>query len=373
MAFRGFIKLAAIIGITVSAGTALAQSPECNRYRTELAALDRGGGASPAAARQRQELARMQDYSRSIGCNRGGLFSTPPEECPAIAQRIRNMSASLERLEGQGRGDVEARRQQLASAIAQNCSGGDNRNFFERLFGAPQQPQNLQADPNAPIAEDSGGAPRLGGSKTVCVRMCDGFDFPLATSGKTSADDMCQALCPATETRAFSMPATDDGLTRAISVTSRTPYTALAGAFKFQKSVDPASCYCKTEEQKWSDVLQRAEQLLDRHDTIVSPERAAEMSRAPALRNKQAAIAKQIEQAETAESQAAAKEGEAAPTAGRESAGIGPQSIESGRVVTRTEGVKIEGKASDGSKRQIRVITPSSLPTSALTDETNGQ
>lgn len=368
MDFRGFIKFVAIVGVVASAGTAFAQSADCNRYRAELAALDRGGGRSSAAARLEQELARMEGYYRSIGCDRRGfLFSSPPpEECPALAQRLRSMSANLDRLEAQGpsRGEIEARRQQLISAINQSCSGGDNRNFFERLFGG--SPQELPADPNAPISEEPS-TPRLGGSKTVCVRMCDGYYFPLSTAGRASPDEMCQALCPATETRAFSMPATDDGLTRAISVSSRTPYTSLAGAFRFQKSSDP-SCYCKTEEQKWADVLQRAEQLLDRHDTIVSAERAAEMSRAPAAKDKQAAIAKQIEQAETAESQAAAKEGEAVPTAGRESAGIGPQSIESGRVVGRNEGTKIEGKASDGSKRTIRVITPSSMP-SVLTDD----
>lgn len=355
MAFRGLLKIFAVLGFTASSVAALAQSPECNRYRAELAALERGGVSSPTALRLQQELSRMQDYYRTIGCERRGfLFSSPPEECPSIAQRIRNLSTNLEKLESQGSSqvNVEARRQQLIAAINQSCTAGDNRNFFERLFGA--QPQAV--DPNTPISEEPG-TPQLGGSKTVCVRTCDGYYFPLATAGSTSPDTMCQALCPGAETKAFSMPASDDGLTRAISVSTRTPYTSLPNAFRFQKNIS-TSCYCKTDEQKWSDVLQRAEQLLDQRDTIISAERAEELSRAPAMKNKQAALTKQMEQAE----QAAAREGQAAPTAGSESAGIGPQSIEASRVVGRNEGLKIEGRASDGSKRTIRVITPSSVP-----------
>lgn len=372
MTFRGLLSLIAAIGILASASNAFAQSSECNRYRAELSRLEQWGrgNASPAAGRLRQELARMQDYYRSIGCERRGFFfsSPPPEECPAIAQRIRNMAANLERLDADGpsRSELEARRQQLIQAINQSCSTGDNRNFFERLFGAPQQQQQMM-DPDGSIIEDD--TPRLGGRKTACVRMCDGYNFPLATSGNASADDMCQALCPGAETRAFSMPASDDGLLRAVTVSGSTPYTSIAGAFRFQKNIDP-SCYCKTDEQKWADVLKRAEQLLDRHDTIVTEERAAELSRAPAQKQKQAALAKKIEQAETEESQTAAKEGEAAPTAGRESAGIGPQSIESGRIVGRNEGTRYEGMASDGSKRTIRVIRPSSAP-SILTDDSD--
>ncbi|MEN3930482.1 DUF2865 domain-containing protein [Microvirga sp. W0021] len=366
MAFRAFLTSALVAGLFIISGSAFAQSPECNRFRAELDNLNRTGGASQAVLRQRQELERMRGYYTSIGCNRRGFFfsSPPPEECPAIAQRIRGMEASLGRLEP-SRAEVDARRQQLIAAINRSCSGGgDNRNFFDRLFGNDPGQQQMQ-DPNAPIAEDPS-TPRLGGSRVVCVRLCDGYNFPLSNSGRGSADEMCQALCPAADTRAFSMPASDDGLKFAASVSGHTPYTSLPNAFKFLQVRDP-SCNCKADNQKWSEVLQGAEQLLDRHDTIVSAERAAEMSRAPAMR-KQAAIAKKAEQAETAESQAAAKEGESAPTAGRESAGIGPQSIESGRVVGVNEGVKIEGKASDGSKRTIRVITPSSLPAN-LTDE----
>ncbi len=364
MAFRGFIKFLTVCGIVAASSATLAQTPDCNRYRSELAALDRNDTTSAATQRERTELARMQEYYRSIGCERRGfLFSSPPpDECPAIAQRMRNISASLDRMTSSN--DAAARRQQLIQAINQNCSGGDNRNFFERLFGV--QSNRPVADPNAPISEDPEN-PTLGGSRMVCVRLCDGYDFPLASAGKASPDEMCQALCPGAETRAFSMPNSDDGLLSAVAVSSRSPYSAVAGAFRFQKNVDPASCYCKGDQEKWADVLKRAEQLLDRHDTIVSPERAAEMSRAPAMRNKQAAIAKQTE----AETAAAAKEGEAAPTAGRESAGIGPQSIESGRIVTRTEGIKIESRASDGSKRTIRVITPSTT-SPVLTEEDGG-
>ena len=49
--FRSFIALAAFLA---AGQAALAQSPECQRCRAELAALDRSGGGAPVGAMQAQ-------------------------------------------------------------------------------------------------------------------------------------------------------------------------------------------------------------------------------------------------------------------------------------------------------------------------------
>ena len=63
-----------------------------------------------------------------------------------------------------------------------------------------------------------------------------------------------------------------------------------------------------------------------------------------------------------AEDAAEAEVGAAAPTASGESAGIGPKSIESSRVVTRSEGPKVQVAGPDGAKRSIRVVAPNIIP-----------
>jgi hypothetical protein len=97
----------------------------------------------------------------------------------------------------------------------------------------------------------------------------------------------------------------------------------------------------------------------------VTTQKSEEMSRpktapnAARERDKKAAEAKA---SDAAEAQAAAELGAAAPTAGRESSGIGPQSIESSRVVDRSEGPKRQMTTPDGTRRNVRIVAPNIIP-----------
>ncbi len=55
----------------------------------------------------------------------------------------------------------------------------------------------------------------------------------------------------------------------------------------------------------------------------------------------------------------------AIPTASRESAGIGPKSIESAKVVDQTEGPKREVTDDQGAKRTVRIVAPNIIPVPA--------
>ncbi|RDI60982.1 DUF2865 domain-containing protein [Microvirga subterranea] len=361
--FRTLIAAAAFL---VTGGVAVAQSPECQRFRAELAALDRGAGPQTAAMQtQRNELNRLLRYYRSIGCERGPLgflAGPPPAECPTIAGQIRQMEAGYARLAQQAAdsGEVEFRRRQLQAAVQQTCSTEQPRGFFESLFGPPRgQPQPSEIMPEGqPIIADE--QQSLGGGKLVCVKSCDGSFFPLSNSpgGRQGAEEMCQALCPGTETHAYAYPGGDNGLSRAVSVSSNQPYTSLANAFKFRKSFDE-SCACKRENESWAVVLRRAEGMLEQRkgDVIVTAEKSEELSRPKQAQAKKAADKKADE-----ETQQAAEVAASAPTASKESAGIGPQSIENATVVNQGEGAKQEVTARDGTKRTIRVIAPNVVP-----------
>jgi hypothetical protein len=360
-------SLVAVTAFLVAGEAALAQSPECQRFRAELASLERNRGGAPTGQMQAQraEISRLARYYSSIGCERGplGFLSGPaPAECPAIAQQIRQLEAGYARLAAQGvdPADVEFRRRQLQAAVQQTCSTDQPRGFFESLFGPPrsQQPQQQIMPEGQPIIADEG-QPSLGGGRLICVKTCDGSFFPLTTppGGGQSADEMCQALCPGTETTAFAYPGGDEGLNRAVGLSSDRPYTSLANAFKFRKSFDE-SCACKKQDESWAVVLRKAESMLEQRkgDMIVTAEKAEELSRPKAVQARKAAEKKADE-----EEKAAAEIAAAAPTASKESAGIGPQSIENTTVVGENEGAQREVETSTG-KKTVRVIAPDLIP-----------
>lgn len=346
---------------------AYAQSAYCQRYQAELAALDRSGGSAPTGQMQaqRMEINRLVGYYRNIGCERGplGFLSGPaPAECGSIAQQIRQLEAGYARLASQAvdQSQIDARRRQLQVAIQQTCSTDQPRGFFESLFGAPRQQQQQEIMPEGqPIIADDG-PPSMGGGRLICVKTCDGSFFPLTTppGGGQSANEMCQSLCPGTETLAFAYPGGDSGLNRAASLSSNQPYTSLANAFKFRKSFDE-SCACKKSDESWAVVLRKAESMLQQRkgDLIVTAEKAEELSRPKTQAARKAADKKADE-----ETKEAAEIAAAAPTASKESAGIGPQSIETETVVRQGEGSKQEVVAGNGQKKTVRVIAPNIIP-----------
>lgn len=358
--------LFAVTAFLAAGQAALAQSPECQRFRAELANLERNRGGAPTGQMQAQraEINRLARYYSSIGCERGplGFLAGPaPRECPAIAAQIRQLEAGYARLAQQAvdPADVDARRRQLQAAVQQTCSTEQPRGFFESLFGPPRGPQQQQIAPEGqPIIADEG-QPALGGGRLICVKTCDGSFFPLTTppGGQQSADEMCQALCPGTETTAFAYPGGDEGLTRAVSLSSNRAYTSLANAFKFRKTFDE-SCACKKPDESWAAVLRKAESMLTQRkgDVIVTAEKAEEMSRPKAAQARKAAD-KKADEEEKAQAESAAS----APTASKESSGIGPQSIETTRVVGEDEGNKQE-VVSGGQKKTVRVIAPNLIP-----------
>lgn len=398
-----------------------AQGAACDNYRGQLAALERtaaNGQSSQyaaAARRQESELARTLAYGRQLGCDRQrSIFfgSPPPAECEGINSRIVQMRGNLRELEAQAGGGqaYQQRRAQLISAIDQACRSGPTqvapRNLFEALFGVPRdavRPPSSLPELDGTLQADVEPGRRLGGSRAVCVRSCDGFFFPLASSpsGRDGADEMCQALCPGVETKAYFMSPSgniEDGVSA-----GGQPYTALANASKYQKSLDPA-CACKKSDQTWAQVLREAEAMLAsrKGDIMVNEAKAEELSRikvdtkttATAPNTPRARRAAELKAAElkAAEEKAAAEAsanaaraatpesmmidlrnpknrngvdpdiaeqaatGAAAPTAGQESAGIGPQAITGAATVGRSAGQTREVTTPDGERRVVRII-----------------
>ena len=107
--------------------------------------------------------------------------------------------------------------------------------------------------------------------RTVCVRTCDGYFFPISYStvpGKFPEDEkVCQRLCPASEAVLYSYRNPGEDVSQAVSSGGRT-YSELPNAFSYRKAFNPA-CSCKLTSQTWADALKQLDdQTVERGDIV---------------------------------------------------------------------------------------------------------
>jgi hypothetical protein len=150
----------------------------------------------------------------------------------------------------------------------------------------------------------------------------------------------------------------------AVARSTGQPYASLPNAGKYQRSFD-AACTCRAPGQSWAQALKEAEYLLDKRkgDVIVTEQRAAELSRPreakPDPRRRGAPPAPQPAAVEIPDEKPMPSEN--SPTAGTESAGVGPQSVGE-RVLDKGDGLKRETQSVTGERRTVRIVAPNLAP-----------
>jgi hypothetical protein len=278
------------------------RNPVCVRLESQLSMIDRGGQIDPqraeqirryedAAQRQQAELDRLSAQGRRMGCEGRGFFSLfggQPQQCGPINNQIQQMRANLDRvladlqrLQG-NTADREGERRGVLASLAQNdCGpqyrqfanrGGGGGGFFEQLFGGgtvitPAQP------PGAPTGGDT--------YRTVCVRTCDGYYFPISYSTTPASfpndEQVCQRMCPAAEVALYSHRNPGEDISQAISTGGRS-YTELPNAFAFRKAFN-AACSCRPPGQTWQQALKHLEDTtIEQGDIVVTEEQAKLLS-----------------------------------------------------------------------------------------------
>jgi Protein of unknown function (DUF2865) len=224
----------------------LAAAQSCFSMQTEMMQLRSRATRSSDTDRYEQAyreqadvIARTEARARNAGCFGTGFFlfrRTPDPSCNVLVPKLREMQANLARLDqmrrqGGGSPDIYRMRELEGMMASRGCDlprGGlytstPNDNWFER------QPY-------------SGGTYR-----TLCVRTCDGYYFPISfstTSDRFPEDQQtCEAMCPGTEALLFYHPNPGGGPENMISITGE-PYSALPTAFQYRKNLD-STCTCK--------------------------------------------------------------------------------------------------------------------------------
>ncbi len=289
-----------------SAAVALAQqppgqsnvnSPTCQRLVGQLSALDRGNEdptragqirqAEDAVNRQQFEVDKLVSRSRRIGCESSGIFSifsNPPRECGALSRRVDQQRNTLDRLQNQleqlngGTAQRAAQRQSLLISLADNGCGsqyrraanaGEQGGFFDRLFG------------NSTIVSPESNGPMGNTYRTVCVRLGDGYFFPISfetTSDHFREDEQtCQRMCPAAEVRLYTYHNPGEDVSQAVSLDGRF-YTELPSAFEYRKKLTGYSC--RRPGESWYEALvgNGPDRTAEPGDIIVTDKKAKQLS-----------------------------------------------------------------------------------------------
>ena len=274
-------------------------NPVCVRLEGQMATLNRGGG-DPARAeqikryedavgKQQVDLDRLLARAKQRGCENGffSLFTGQAPECQPLNAQIQQLRdnldrtmSDLERLKSGNNYDQDGQRRMLLSELAQNNCGPQYRaaaaaagpsGFLDALFGGAARIINPGGD----------GAPS-GTFRTVCVRTCDGYYFPISYSTVQSrfADDQrtCQRECPATEAQLYTYRNPGEDVGQAVSLAGQ-PYTALPTAFQYRKEFN-AACSCRKPGQSWADALKGADDAstLENGDIVVTDQNAKQLS-----------------------------------------------------------------------------------------------
>jgi hypothetical protein len=272
-------------------------TPACQRLEAQLASLDRGNSdparadrirrAEEAVNRQQFEVDRLIAQGRRSGCERSGffsIFSNPPPQCGPLNRQIGQQRTTLERMQNEleqlqgGTTERAAQRQSLLIALGDNGCGAQYRSaalqgqqggFFDRLFG----------NNNESLSQPG----QMGGTfRTICVRTCDGFYYPIsfATTPDHFRDDeqTCQRTCPAAEVSLYTYHNPGEEVSQAVSLNGRL-YTELPAAFQYRKSVNHA-CSCRRPGESWAEALKTVggDATVAPGDVIVTEENAKRLS-----------------------------------------------------------------------------------------------
>jgi len=338
------------------------RNPVCVRLEAQLVAIDRGN-SDPAraadikrledqASRQQIDVDRVAAQARRLGCEGRGFFSLfggQSQQCGPVNTQLQQVRANLDRtlaelqqLQG-NTADREGQRRGVLTALGQNDCGPQYRayanrgGFFENLFG-PGPGAILGGTPPAGMADTY---------RTLCVRTCDGYYFPISysTQPQRFAEDerTCQQMCPAAEVSLYTHRNPGEDVSQAISTAGRS-YTELPTAFAYRKAFNP-SCSCKAAGQTWADALKQLDdQTLERGDIVVNEERARALSRPQT----------------DAQGRPIRPPPNASPAPKGKAAIAGPVTPPPTEAPTPESAPPPEG---DAAKRQVRSVGPTFLPT----------
>ncbi len=340
------------------------QNPVCQRLEAQLTAIDRGANDpgradqirryEDAANKQQIELDRTIAQSRRLSCEGFGfsLFGGQSPQCGPLNNQIQQMRANLDRIMSdlqrlQGSGidyERDGQRRAVLAALGRNDCGPQYRGATQA--STPPRGGGLFDSLFGPNSIFSPGPSQSSTYRTLCVRSCDGFYFPIsfATTPAHFREDeqKCQHLCPAAEVTLFSHRNPGEEVAQATSISGRL-YTELPNAFHYRQEFNP-SCSCRRPGESWAEALKALDDrsTIEQGDILVTEERAKAMSQP---RDAQGRLLR--------------------PAANAKPGVTGAKATEAGTpagAVAPAETPPANAAANEGAKRSVRTVGPQAFP-----------
>ncbi|MDB5588364.1 MAG: hypothetical protein JWP26_3334 [Devosia sp.] len=257
--------LVAMICVGLDANDAYAQSSSCSRLQATLRQFDRNSdfqnmqsNSGNARGLQQQVQDAESSYIRN-GCNAdakaGRVLSRQCQQMGRDVLRLREQAANVNQSVNTANAVAQQREGILQELARFGCGADqgssatmttDRQGVFDRIFGS-----TTEGDFSDGQMMEDGGYWGSGGStvRTVCVRITDGYFWPISYSTLQeylpNDSAMCHSQCPNTpvDLYYYDNPGQD---TEQMRNMAGAPYTALPSAFAYREAIDTTST-CTTK------------------------------------------------------------------------------------------------------------------------------
>ena len=235
------------------------KNPICLQLEQRLVQEGQKGNQSAQQLPRIEAEIREVDRAFNIGasqldrqCYEYFLFTKSFRNTPQCKELAKQVDISKRRL-----GELEAQRQGLASGrsyqddiireLARNNCGANYVDQARRREGGFWADEESVGNNNWTPFGGNNGTETF---KTVCVRLCDGFYFPVSFATLPSHfpqdAEQCSSKCAA-PTELYYHPNPGGGMEQAVALQNSEPYTKLKTAFRYRKEF-VNGCSCKEAE-----------------------------------------------------------------------------------------------------------------------------
>lgn len=269
----------------LAAATSLAASPQCLQLEAELARLSPPAGSfvqsdefAAAANTQQDQIDLARIKASDLGCGRA-IAGDMIAECAELNARIAEMENNLGKLDRQPTRPVKnARRERIRILDAMQLAGCNDQDDEQEDAAASTEPledqireaiirggsaQSLSPTESYPqhIVISRSQEQATGDYRTLCVRTCDGYFFPMSNAAALSDfqrdEKNCEASCPGTEIELFYHLNEGQPQESMVSARSGQPYRNLPTAYRFKRVDLPRvpACGCNVSLDKSFSVI----------------------------------------------------------------------------------------------------------------------
>ncbi len=236
------------------------KNPVCLQLEQRLVQEGQKGSQTRDLLPRIEAEIRQVDQTYNLGaskldrnCYESFLFTRTFRATPQCKDLAREVESAKRRL-----AELEAQRQDIVSTGGRSYQDDIIRELARNNCGANYADQARRRDSD--IWQDEGGASANiwspGGAagaatyRTLCVRLCDGYYFPVSFSTLPSHfpqdAEICSSKCAA-PSELYYYPNPGGSVDQSVALASQTPYTNLKSAFRYRKEF-VQGCSCKEGE-----------------------------------------------------------------------------------------------------------------------------